>query len=141
MTVLYDTNVLLDVKLLRQPHVANSAPALQLAQQRVRGVVATCQLPTLYYVLGGKSDSTTKRLNARKDVADLLSILEPVGLGERAVRISLRSPILDYEDALIHQAGLISRADVICTRNLADFTRSQIRVVDPPALLALTWSP
>jgi hypothetical protein len=49
---------------------------------------------------------------------------------------ALASKISDFEDAVLEQSGLVAAVDVITTRNIKDFQKSGLTVLDPAELLS-----
>lgn len=58
-------------------------------------------------------------------------------MGAADARRALELPMRDTEDAFQAAAALAWRADVLVTRNLADYRRAPIRAVSPAAFLDL----
>jgi predicted nucleic acid-binding protein len=131
--VLYDTNVLLDVLQARQPHVAASALALDLVEaKRVEGYVAAHAVTTIAYLLQRRVGAARSRVI----LADLLSRLQVAAVTERTIRTALAGAFRDFEDAVCHAAALEAGAELIVTRNVADFGAGTMPAVLPETLLA-----
>src|SRR5262249_39216747 len=88
--------------------------------------VAWHSLPNCAYLL---KDSGRKFLNR------LLQIVEVAPVRTADARKALTLPIADVEDAFQAAAALAWSADVIITRNTADYRRSPIPAVKPAAFL------
>jgi predicted nucleic acid-binding protein len=130
---LFDTNVVLDVLLARQPHVAASAAALGLVERgRVQGYLAAHAVTTIAYLLQRQADA----VRSRAILADLLSRLRVAAVTERTIRTALAGEFRDFEDAVCHAAALEANAEMIVTRNLADFAAGTVPAVLPETLLA-----
>jgi predicted nucleic acid-binding protein len=131
--VLYDTNVVLDVLLARRPYLAASAAALGLVEAgRVEGYVAAHAVTTLASLLQRRIGAA----RSRAVLADLLSRLRVASVTERTIRTALAGAFRDFEDAVCHAAALEARAELIVTRNLADFVPGTVPAVLPETLLA-----
>ena len=131
--VLYDTNVVLDVLLARRPHLAASAAALALVEAgRIEGYVAAHAVTTIAYLLQRQVGAA----RSRAVLADLLSQLRVAAVTERTVRTALAGAFRDFEDAVCHAAALEAGAELIVTRNLADFAAGTVPAVLPETLLA-----
>jgi predicted nucleic acid-binding protein len=132
--VLYDTNVLLDVLQARQPHLAASAAALNLADTgQVEGYVAAHAVTTLAYLLQRQAGATRSQVI----LADLLSRLHVAAVTDRTIRTALAGPFRDFEDAVCHAAALEAGAELIVTRNVEDFAAGAVPAVLPEVLVAL----
>jgi predicted nucleic acid-binding protein len=131
--VLYDTNVLLDVLLAREPHVVESARALDaVAAGRVHGFVSAHAVTTVFYVL--ERDVGTAR--AKAVLGQLLGRLVVAPVTDATVRAALAGPLDDFEDGVTLAAGQEIGADVIVTRNGKDFAGGSIAAVHPASLVA-----
>ncbi|MBN1864795.1 MAG: hypothetical protein JW808_07835 [Victivallales bacterium] len=49
---------------------------------------------------------------------------------------ALHSKITDFEDAVLEQAARLMAVDVIVTRNIKDFSKSTVAVLDPIELIS-----
>jgi predicted nucleic acid-binding protein len=131
--VLYDTNVVLDVLQARHTHLAASAAALDLVEAgRVEGYVAAHAVTTIAYLLQRQVGAA----RSRAILADLLSRLQVAAVTERTIRTALAGEFRDFEDAVCHAAALEAGAELIVTRNLADFAAGTVPAVLPETLLA-----
>jgi predicted nucleic acid-binding protein len=133
MRALIDTNILLDLILEREPFV-NQAEALWEANRigQFDGLISALSPATVFYVVR-KAQQAEKALQA---VADLLSAFEVCPLTADILRAALALSLRDYEDAVQLASGLASRADVIVTRDSADFADAPIPVLSPSDFLA-----
>ena len=126
--VLYDTNVILDVLLKREPHFTASAQALNMVGEgKVEGYLSAHAVTTLAYLLQRQLSKTQSRLVLN----DLLSHLRVAPVTEAAIRQALQSPFADFEDAVCHAVAREVSATAIITRNLEDFRHSTIPVIQP----------
>jgi predicted nucleic acid-binding protein len=131
--VLFDTDVLLDVLLDREPFTEASAQLLSLAElARIDGCVASTSVTTIYYL-------TRKSLGAaktRRAVDDLLSLLEVAPVNRIVLTQAVTSKFVDFEDAVIAHAAHEARADLIATRNVKDLKHSPVPAQTPDDILA-----
>jgi predicted nucleic acid-binding protein len=123
---LFDTDILLDVALLREPHAAESADVLRWAESGGAAAVAWHSLTNCAYLLKGGGRAFLDRL---------LRIVEVVPVGTAEARRALELPISDLEDAFQASAAVAWRADAIVTRNVADYRRSPVRALSPATFL------
>ncbi|RIK41327.1 MAG: PIN domain nuclease [Chloroflexi bacterium] len=134
MKVLFDTNVILDLLLAREPF-ANAATQLvaKVEQADIEGRLCATTVTTIHYIV-------TKKLGAKQAALaiDRLLHLFDIAIVSRSVLLNATTlPFRDYEDAVLHEAARVTGADAIVSRNLADFPQAQLPVYDPPTLLAL----
>jgi len=79
---------------------------------------------TLHYLIR-KSAGARK---ARESIKLLLSLFEIAPVTKIALEGALNLSFKDFEDAVLHEAARLVKADVIVTRNKADFKHSRILV-------------
>ncbi len=131
MTVLFDTNVVLDVLLDREPHSRASAAAWAAVENSgIESFVAAHALTTIYYFL-------RKRLGAdgsRRALDATLSAFRVAAVDGAVVKEALRLPISDFEDAVTAAAAHRSGCQFIVTRDLKGFNGSLVRHLAPEAL-------
>ncbi len=131
--ILFDTDVILDLLLERQPFFPEAATALNMASQgQVIGFVSAHAVTTLFYILSRK----VKPEKARDIIGELLKTLSVAPVTEKVVRSALASKIKDFEDAVTHFAAVEERVAMIVSRNIKDYSQSEIPVVLPEVLVA-----
>lgn len=133
MKVLFDTNVVLDVLLAREPHAVVAARLFTLVDnERIDGAVCATTVTTVAYVatkaVGGKQ--------ATKLLRQLLDLFAVAAVDRQVLEAALRLDFADTEDAVIHEAARAWGAVGIVTRNGRDFARALLPVFDPAELLA-----
>ena len=132
--VLYDTNVILDVLLEREPLVAASARVLDATGRgKVEGYIAGHAFTTLAYFLQRRFNSAEK---VKKELSHLLQKTRVAPVTDMAIRQAMTSPIRDFEDAVTHAAALEAGVSVIVTRNARDFAKGTIPAVLPEVFQA-----
>jgi predicted nucleic acid-binding protein len=123
---LIDTDVLLDVALVREPHAETSAAVLQWAEAGGSAAVAWHTLTNCAYLL---------KRDGRPFLERLLQVVEVASVGGADARRALQLPMNDIDDAFQAAAALAWGADVIVTRNLADYRRSPVAALSPSAFM------
>jgi len=131
--VLFDTNVILDHMLGREPHADAAEKLLSLVDSgAIEGVICATTATTIHYLaakaIGAKS--------AAEHLRTLLAIFDVACVDSDVLRDALDADFSDYEDAVLHGAALEAGAAAIVTRNGKDFVRSTLPVFDPSELLA-----
>ncbi len=134
MNVLIDSDVIMDVLLLREPFHDASGQVFALAEsRRIRGFVSAVAFSNVYFLSRKEVGDTKARANLRL----LLHLFETVQVDEKIIRTALDSRLNDFEDAIQFQCALRCRASYIVTRNLGDFPkRGECSCVTPGAFLA-----
>lgn len=138
MRVLFDTNVVLDVLLDRQPHAAAAARLMAHAHDgRIEGLVGATTVTTIHY-LAEKAVGTAR---ARRHVGVLLAILDVAPVSRATLVSALALKFADFEDAVLHEAAREAGAAGIVTRDAEGFARSRLPVYSPAELQRLLGSP
>jgi predicted nucleic acid-binding protein len=136
--VLFDTNVLMDVLLDRQPFVETSAQLLdQVVRGTITGLIGATTVTTIFYLasreIGGK--------DAMRQIEKLMSLFEVAPVTRSVLEAAMASKSPDFEDAVLAEAAHQAGAQAIVTRNLKDFARSPVRAYTPKQWLAMATSP
>jgi predicted nucleic acid-binding protein len=132
MTVLFDTNVLLDV-LLDRTHAEDGLFLLDRSRQGgIVGAVTPTVLTNVFYV----GRSTAGGGSARDFIESALSFLDVASVSHAGSVRAVRR-YADFEDGVIGEAAAEYGTDVICTRNVEDFGPARPQVLTPKELAAL----
>jgi predicted nucleic acid-binding protein len=133
LTVLFDSDVLLDVLTHRQPHYDPSAEVWALAEDRlVEGVVSSLAICNVYYILRKSSGES----GARTQIRQLLDVFRVLPVDENAINDALASSMTDYEDAVQVEVAAQVDASWIVTRNVRDFRKGSISAQTPADFLS-----
>jgi predicted nucleic acid-binding protein len=133
MRVLFDTNVVLDHLLAREPFADAAEQLLSLVDAgEVEGMICSTTATTIHY-LAAKAVGTSA---AVEYLRELLSIFDVACVDRDVLRTALDAGFADFEDAVVHEAARRAGASAIVTRDASDFARSQLPVFSPIELLA-----
>jgi predicted nucleic acid-binding protein len=133
LRVIVDTNVVLDVLLERKPFLNAAVEVFCLVEEsRIEAFLCATTITTLNYLLNQSLPTSIARNALRK----LISLFEIATVNRPVIERALDSKIMDFEDAVLDEAGQMARADSIVTRNTKDFTGSALKVFDPNEFLA-----
>ncbi len=139
MTVLLDTNIIVDVALERQPHFEASQQVLLLVEQgQIEGYISASTFGDLYYII--------RRSRGREWTTDFINWLvtycQIATVNQAVIRMALTSNFRDFEDAIQYATAVINQLDAIVTRNPQDFPVTTPRIMTPNQLIQeLTNSP
>jgi len=132
MKVLFDTNVILDVLLDREPYADDATFLLsKVEQSEIIGFACATTITTIHYL-------ATKALGltaASYHIDSLLTLFVIAPVNRIALESAARSKFNDFEDAVLYESALHAGAKYIVTRNIADFKRSQLPVFEPRELI------
>lgn len=134
MKALFDTNILLDVFLKRDPFFEASSKLVALAETgKIEGWLCGSTVTTIHYLLA----KSTSRERADNHVGDILQVFHIATISRAVLEGARESGFTDYEDAVIHQSAVQANLDLILTRNQKDFQKSELPVYSPDELLNL----
>lgn len=132
MKILFDTNILLDVFLKREPFFEPSVQAVALAEQGgVEGWICSTTVTTIYYLLAKALSSD----EAKKHTHNVLKICNVANVNRVVLEDALTSNFIDYEDAVLYQSAIHANLSGILTRNKKDFQESELPVYNPGQFL------
>lgn len=131
--VLIDTDVILDFFFDRQPFSDYATEVLNLcAEKEIKGYTTPVIISNVYYLLR----KTAKHDIIIEKIKQLLNIIEVIKIDRNAVLNALNSEFKDFEDALQNfSATENGQIEIILTRNLKDFKRSELAVFTPETYL------
>jgi len=131
LRVLFDTNVVLDLLLDREPFSLDAANCFSRVETgQIEGWLCASTVTTLHYLI--RKSAGARR--ARESISLLLSLFQIAPVNKTALEGALNLPFSDFEDAVLHEAARLVNADVIVTRNTADFKHSNVPVWLPGRL-------
>jgi len=132
--VFIDTDVIIDFLIDRKPFSVEAAGLFTLIdQKKMRGYVSGLTICNLYYVLR-KAGSHKKVLKSLRDLSDLVDILK---IDNDIIKTALSSDFKDFEDSVQYfTAREYTKMDCIITRNVKDFTGTELPVMTPQSFLA-----
>lgn len=132
MKVLFDTNVLLDVFLQREPFFDASAQSVGLAEQgKIEGWICGTTVTTVFYLLSKELSEEKARIYVQK----ILKIFNVSTVSRVVLEDALDGEFKDYEDGVLYQSAIHANLEAIITRNQKDFTKSELPVYSPNEFL------
>lgn len=135
MTILVDTNVVLDLLLKREPYnIAAQTIITKCAEREVIGYLAAHSIPNLFYIL--RKNYTQKE--RRKFIKNLCDIFRISDLNEEKIISAIdNEDFTDFEDCLQEECAVEAMADYIVTRNPEDYRGSRVKVILPDEFVKL----
>ena len=129
----FDTNILLDVVLRREPFVHDSATIWATCEtEAAQGFVSAISLNNVHYVAA----KFIGRDNAMSAVRLVLAIFSVVPLDLDILREAANVPHIDFEDDIQLASALRCGANYLISRNTADYPSGLIPVLTPADYLA-----
>lgn len=132
MRVLFDTNVVLDVLLNRDPWVAQSSAVWQANDEgHVVGYIAACAIADIFYI----ARRLTTLETARAAVRICLEAFQVCVVDLRTLEQAEALPGSDFEDNLQLACASLASLDAIVTRDTSGFQASAMHILTPAELL------
>ena len=112
--MLFDTNVVLDVLLDRQPHIDLAAKLFALVDNgRREGAICATTATTIYHIAA----QSFGRRRAHSQVHELLTLFAVAPVDRDVLGRALDLDFTDFEDAVLHEAARSAGAAAIVTRD------------------------
>lgn len=128
MKILFDTNVILDVLLDREPFSDDAAFLMTLVEQsEIIGFLCATTVTTIHYL-------ATKALGpqvASRHIETLLSLFVIAPVNRVVLEGAAASKFTDFEDAVLHESAIHVGVEYILTRNSIDFKKAKLPVFTP----------
>ena len=135
MTILIDTNVILDVLLRREQFLEKSSKILLLSEKRIiDGYVTASAVTDIFYITNITYKDKQKSMNLLKELLKTIGIAAVSGEEiYRAIDFNWN----DFEDAVQYTAGEHIQADYIITRDTHGYKDNAIQVIQPADFLSI----
>jgi predicted nucleic acid-binding protein len=137
LRILFDTNVILDVLLDREPFSSTAAKLFSKVETgEITGYVCATTITTLHYI----SSKVIGADSAIEEINKLLMLFEVAPVNRAVLDAALTSGFKDFEDAVVHESGVYKETQGIVTRDFDGFKKSKINVYSPEELLLMLES-
>ena len=137
MKILFDTNIILDVLLLRKPYYTSATFLLSEVEQ---GNIEGYLCPTTITTIGCLVSKVKGANQAKRLMKNLLNIFNLTELSKSVFETACSHKISDFEDAVLHESARLSNIEGIVTRNIKDFKFASLKVFDPEELIGIIKS-
>ena len=133
MNVLVDTNVWLDIFLVRAPFAQTSGRAVSLLDSPEHAIFAgSTTITTIFYLV----EKSRGRSTARDKIRSLLDRCQIAPVDGGVLRSALDADFDDYEDSVLHSAAHAANLEAIVTRDTTGFDAAELRVYTPKELIS-----
>jgi predicted nucleic acid-binding protein len=130
--VLFDTNIILDFALQRQPWFTDSEQIIYFAEQKhILGYVSASTVSDIYYII---RKSKGKEL-ALEFIVNLTIVCQIAAVDSLVISMALNVNFKDFEDAIQYSTAVINNLDAIVTRNPQDFPVKVPKILTPSQLI------
>ncbi|RWX43349.1 putative nucleic acid-binding protein, contains PIN domain [Candidatus Electrothrix aarhusensis] len=134
MNVLFDTNVILDVLLAREPFSTDAANLLaKVERSEIIGFACATTITTIHYL-------STKMLGpqaAARHIESLLALFVIAPVNRLVLENAFAAKFSDFEDAVLHEAAVHAGVQHIVARNIKDFKNASLPVYEPKNFLSM----
>ena len=129
MTVLIDTNVILDVLLKREQFLEKSSNVVLLSEKKIiDGYVSASAVTDIFYITNASYRDKQKTINLIKE---LLKTVRIAAVTETEIFHAIDLNWNDFEDAVQYSAGEAIKADYIITRDISGYSDNSIPAIQP----------
>jgi len=132
--VLLDTNVILDIALMREPHYASAVAIFErIDAQGIEASMTASSVTDIYYI----AKKEKGHADAIGFVRSLIRVVHVLGVDREIIEMALDSEMKDFEDAVQASAASVQGISMVITRNKDDFATSGMDVYTPKEFLSL----
>ncbi len=131
--VLIDTNILLDYLLTREPFYEVAKEVVRTCTEGdTKGCIATHSITNMFFILRKDYDAEERR----EMLINLCTIFDVEGIDKNKLLVGLQDDdFTDFEDCLQTECAKAYGAEYIVTRNVADYSASEITAILPKDFL------
>ncbi len=131
MKILFDTNVVLDLLLRREPYADVAIRLFSAIEQNlISGVLCATTITTLDYLVAKAKGKQV----ARQAIQHLLQLFVIAEVNQQVLQSAANSAFDDFEDAVLYQSGCYALVDGFVSRNIKDFKQAELPVYCPDEL-------
>ena len=131
--VFLDSDVVLDFLTKRKPFVEESMRIFEYSARKELGIyISSLSINNIHYVVS-KLESAKK---AKDKIRILMNLVEILPVGKSTIEKSLLSNFKDFEDGLQNFCAEEGEMNIVITRNIRDYTKSNLSIQTPKEFLA-----
>jgi predicted nucleic acid-binding protein len=131
LKILFDTNIVLDVLLNREPYIRLSANLVgSVENNKIEGVLCATTITTLDYLIS----KVKTRDKARIEIGKQLQLFQIASVNSIVLEMALNSGFKDFEDAVQYYSGECMGINGLVTRNPKDYKQAKLPVYTPDEL-------
>jgi len=131
--IFVDTDVCLDLLSGRKPFNAIAEKLFSLADlSKIKIYVSSLSFANIDYIL----QSQYKINDSRKILAKFKTLVTVLAVDDKIIDLAIVSDFVDFEDAIQYNTAIENKIKVILTRNLKDYKKSTIQVMNPETFLS-----
>ena len=136
MKILIDTNIIIDILQKREPFFTYSFLAVQKAiSDEIECLLSASAATDIYYIMKRVLGSNNKARDELMYLSMMVNFTDALGSD---IQTALLSPLSDFEDAVVDTIAARTGASYILTRNVKDYSNSNVPAITPKEFLDLT---
>lgn len=126
--VLFDTNIILDIALKRNPHFDDASRLFGLIDKKIiTGNITASTITDIYYI-SKKEKGHNETMNF---IINLIKVVDVIGVDKEVILNAIASDMKDFEDAVQVSAAKFNEIKIVITRNKSDFADSTLEIFTP----------
>ena len=134
MRVLFDTNILLDTLLMREPFVADAAVLLEAVEHgKIAGFISATTVTDVHDLIFRQTKSVEVAIAA---VTRLLALMDICAVNRSVLEQAIALNLPDFEDAVQVACAIALSLEAITTRDANGFMGSPVPILSPSDLVA-----
>lgn len=131
--VFLDSDVVLDFLTKRKPFEEESMRIFEYSARKELGIyISSLSINNIHYVVS-KLESVKK---SKDKIGILMNLVEILPVGQSTIEKSLLSDFKNFEDGLQNFCAEEGEMNIIITRNIRDYTKSNLSIQTPKEFLA-----
>ncbi len=132
--ILFDTNIILDIALKRNPFFNDAFKLFELIdEKKITGSITATTVTDIYFI----SKKEKRHCEAIQFINSLIKVVDVIGVDKEVILNALSLKIFDFEDAVQISAAEFSEINTIITRNKSDFVNTVKQILTPVKFLDL----
>jgi len=129
MTLLLDTNIILDIFEKREPFFQDSFSVLHQATVLKQKILfSASSVKDIFYLIKRHTGSIE---TANSALMKLFTLVQICDTSADDIKTAKTYAMADFEDAVLAATAVRENADYIITRNIKDFTGFQVKAITP----------
>ena len=138
MRILFDTNIILDVLLKREPFYENAANVLKATENSdIKEFVSASAITDIYYIA---YKTLRDKAKVKELLKSILRIVSVAGIPAEDIYSSLELDWNDFEDSIQYSSAVGNDMDGLITRNVKDYSLAELPIWTPEAFLEIIAS-
>lgn len=131
--VFLDSDVVLDFLTKREPFVMESMRIFEFASRReLKIYISSLSINNIHYIVS-KLETAEK---SKRQIRILLNLVEILPVAKSTIEKALLSDFSDFEDGLQNFCAEEGGLNILITRNVRDYKRSQLAIFTPKEFLS-----